>query len=222
MNNRFLIASLLTRYPDQSVVKELCNLSYQELPFEIESILKNYNDATFVEKMASDYIDLFDRSKEANPLYETEYGKSRFMSKGNDLADIAGFYNAFGCKTDGDLTESLDHIAVELEFYWNLSQKADYHAKANNSEAISIIESAMKKFLSEHLGRLAYSIAGRPMVMESTIYGNIYRWIKAIVSNECERLNISVETYGLAESVSDDLSCGMSCGAGNAPTISNS
>jgi len=62
----------------------------------------------------SEYIDLFDRGQAKASLYETEYGQP--LSKGNKLADLSGFYEAFGFAFSAVQGEMLDHVAVELEF----------------------------------------------------------------------------------------------------------
>ena len=48
-------------------------------------------------------------------VYETEHGRMRGLSKGHDLADLAGFYGAFGLPLD---TLSAGAVRLARVGYW--------------------------------------------------------------------------------------------------------
>ena len=171
-----------------------------------------------LDELRSSYVDLFDRGDGRVPLYETEYGRMRGMSKGNDLADIAGFYQAFGLTNEADrVHEMLDHVAVELEFYSVLLLKEDALAAEENAEGVAIVRDARRKFLLEHLGRLARGISERPEVRADPTYGAVFAWCWKLVAAECAEVGVEpplLDFFG-----DDELKRDMNCGAVHLPVI---
>lgn len=64
------------------------------------------------------------------------------------LADISGFYRAFGFEVSGDRP---DHIVPELEFVALLCAKEAYARLAGEEEGARVCGEARRKFLTEHL-----------------------------------------------------------------------
>jgi DMSO reductase family type II enzyme chaperone len=95
--------------------------------------------------------------------YETEYGLPHEFRQSQELADICGFYRAFGLNVGGSLRERPDHLAVELEFMYVLALKEAYAASNDVVEHVEVCVEAARKFLGEHLGRwinlFAHSLA---------------------------------------------------------------
>lgn len=96
------------------------------------------------------------------PPYETEYHpSSEIFFRSQQLADIAGFYRAFGLDTAQARPERPDHVALELEYMAFLMTKkrlalipAPDEAAINESvaaERASICEDAANRFFREHL-----------------------------------------------------------------------
>lgn len=87
-------------------------------------------------------------------LHETAYGDGRRIAgRPAELADINGFYTAFGLQpsaTDPDLP---DHLCSELEFYSLMLVKLAYAGRNGWTQKKDITQRALKKFLGEHLGR---------------------------------------------------------------------
>ncbi|UJS16114.1 MAG: molecular chaperone TorD family protein [Candidatus Jettenia sp.] len=91
-------------------------------------------------------------SKEC-PLYETQYGSAHIYQQTHELADIQGFYNAFGLETSDVEKERGDHVGVELEFMHFLLYKQAYAQENDGEEKVQICVDAQKKFLKEHIGK---------------------------------------------------------------------
>ncbi len=84
--------------------------------------------------------------------YETEYGLPHEFRQSQELADISGFYRAFGFVNGGPVRERPDHLAVELEFMQALALK-EAHARLNGlPEYAELCVDAQAKFLGDHLG----------------------------------------------------------------------
>jgi nitrate reductase assembly molybdenum cofactor insertion protein NarJ len=183
----FILASMATGYPDAELAATLRELG-DELgahPGVGPMVARDLPD------LQSDYIELFDRGKGRVSLYETEHGRMRGLSKGNDLADIAGFYRAFSLTLDEeDAHEMLDHVAVELEFYGTLLLKQHLLAAAGDADGVEIVGDARRTFLADHLGRFVRAIADQPAVVEHPVYGPALAWCAGLVEAECAVLDV--------------------------------
>jgi nitrate reductase assembly molybdenum cofactor insertion protein NarJ len=164
-----------------------------------------------VEDLCADYIDLFDRAQD-NPLSETEYG-GRGEAKGADLADIAGFYQAFGVRP-AESSGLIDHLAVELEFYGWLCAKQEFLDLCRDDDGVAVVSDGRRKFLHQHLGRFANSVATRPAVVAHPFYGPALAWCADLVHRECELLGVepTVAPHRLADE-EGDLACCAAAGA---------
>ena len=191
----FSIASMLAGYPDHEVEATCTNLG--------ENLRQHTGPRAFLDFVQQSggsfdaargrYLELFDTGKQRVSLYETEYGRMRSAGKGHDLADIGGFYQAFGLAVDHDGgNEMLDHLAVELEFYALLLLKRAHVQRESDNEGAEIVQDAMAKFLSYHLGAFSSAVARRLTELESTGYAALMEWIAEIVRAECTRLQVAV------------------------------
>lgn len=229
----FLLGSLLASYPDEtfshrlqalwqaSTLDKACNTAtpaWKDLRAGTAPLVENPEAPM---QLRSDYIDLFDRAREANPLYETEYGRDRALAKGRELADIAGFYRAFGLELnrEGAGRDMLDHIAIELEFYAILLLKQARLLALKDAEGSQIVSEARKSFLQDHLGRFVAAIAQRPGVRAHPFYSLLFRWISDLVAEECERLGVQPILTGWVanDAEPERMSCGGAIGCGPLP-----
>lgn len=72
--------------------------------------------------------------------------------RSQQLADVAGFYQAFGLEVSPRAQERLDHISVECEFLYVLLAKEAAAVQAGNQEGMEVCRDARRKFFQEHLG----------------------------------------------------------------------
>lgn len=207
----FTLASVLTSYPVDDVAEILAASRATFTSSEgAEELARVLSAPSGVDDLRSAYLDLFERGKQRASLYETEYGHMRGMAKGNDLADIAGFYRAFGLEvSEGGESEMPDHIAVELEFYATLLLKQ--HALCDDAEGSDIVRGARRMFLADHLGRVARAVAERREVRDDPVFGPLFAWCSRIVEAECAGLGVEpapLDFFGDPE-LQRDMDCGQ-------------
>jgi len=112
------------------------------------------------EVTAQEYVFLFDREARCPP-YEGAWGDAPQMAgKAALLADIAGFYAAFGLEPSAAHPDAEDHIAPECEFMSALCLKEAYALAEGLTEGLEVTRGAEASFLGEHLGRWAETFAG--------------------------------------------------------------
>ena len=102
------------------------------------------------------------------PPYEAEYGQAHIFEKTQTLADIAGFYRAFGLEPAVAIPDRADHIAFELEFMEFLCRKQAFAlVNGHPPDRIEQCQGARRAFLEAHLGRWGFSFAHHLIRKES-------------------------------------------------------
>jgi len=110
---------------------------------------------------------------------ESSYDDAAFASRGPVIADVAGFYRAFGFVADPGLGEVPDHLSVELSFLAYLAVKAAYARHHGLDEAVTVTEDAYGKFLDDHLLFWEARFRGRLAAAGSDLYDAAARWLAA-------------------------------------------
>lgn len=96
------------------------------------------------------------------PPYGAEYGQAHIFEKTQTLADVTGFYRAFGLDLSGDVRDRPDHLALELEFMEFLCLKqALAEAPTGSPDHETLCRDAQHAFLESHLGVWAFSFVHR-------------------------------------------------------------
>lgn len=122
----------------------------------------------------------------ACPPYELEYERGDIPQKASELADIAGFYNAFGMELDAAAHERADHVSVQCEFMSVLAVKEVHALETDNAEARQIIHDAQRSFLADHAGRWFPALAVRLAEADADgFYGSLGVFLGEFIKTEC-------------------------------------
>jgi TorA maturation chaperone TorD len=131
------------------------------------------------------------------PPYETEYqSAAEPFSRSQHLADIAGFYRAFGLDTSVSVPERPDHVALELEFMAILIMKSrmasmESDQAGQGEEQARICEETQQTFLREHLTWWVPSFAaGLRRKAGGAFYAAVGELLAALVPLERTRFEI--------------------------------
>lgn len=147
------------------------------------------------EPFQSDYLTIFGHAARGLcPLNEIEYGdlKADPLFQPHRLADLAGFYRAFGLELADHATERHDHICLELEFMSVLAAKEAYALEHQlDPEPLAVVRDAQKKFLREHLGCWVPGFTRR---LESSVgrgaLAALARFTRVFIVGECARFGV--------------------------------
>jgi TorA maturation chaperone TorD len=109
--------------------------------------------------VGTEYVFLFDRQLRCAP-YEGAWGDAPQMAgKSAALADVAGFYRAFGLEPSGAQADTEDHLVPELEFMSAVALKEAWAVSEGALERAEITHGAQRAFVTDHLGRWAPAFA---------------------------------------------------------------
>ncbi len=164
-----------------------------------------------LEKLQQEHTRIFSLSVSGGiPPYETEYGHRDIFQKTQKLADIAGFYKAFGMEVSSDAHERIDFIGAELELMYWLSLKEKLAEEKDQPEKAQICRDAAGKFMKDHLGRWALFF-GEQIAKKTDLafYRTLGQRLSEFTTEQCQRLEVNPEkvtSWDPAPPV-DELSC---------------
>ncbi len=178
-------------------------------------------------KLQNTYTELFGHAVRGTcPPYELEYGNREILQQASELADIAGFYQAFGMKMVSESHERPDHIAVECEFMSVLTAKQAYAIETSNHDAQRIVVDAQQSFLADHLCKWCPAFAHRTEQADPEgFYGMVAQFLGEVIRGEADRFGIAcgpslLELRPVDEKLDREIQCGVeeSCPGGGSAT----
>ncbi len=149
---------------------------------------------------------------------ETEYGPENGFHQPQQLADISGYYLAFGLRPLAASDVRVDHIACECEFMDFLNRKearllANRSQWADGRETLEVTRHAARTFLRDHLGRFGRAFAIRVAAEDGDGYfGLLGRVLLGFVDVECTRVGAEAGPLDLAVRPDTIDETPMACG----------
>ncbi|MCH8801564.1 MAG: molecular chaperone TorD family protein [Chloroflexi bacterium] len=174
-------------------------------PPELMHVVKQLADdleAVDEQTLEQEYVSVFGHSIASDcSLYEAEYANAEVFQKSGSLADLNGFYAAFGVKPNPELKDRLDHIGVELEFMQLLTIKEAYaHLNGHGSDKAAVCRQAQANFLANHLAHWVKTLARR--LSQKTggrgIYSSLGQLIDLQIDWEMNILGLEMPPVSLA------------------------
>lgn len=160
-----------------------------------ESVLIGWarGEITGLNELQETFVELFGHTVCGNcPPYEFEYGWSEIIQRASELADVAGFYSAFGLELGAQSAERPDHVSAECEFMCVLCAKEAHAAAEEHERDRDTARQAQRSFLRDHLARWLPAFAQRVERMDSDgLYGAVARFASAFVDGECRRFGMT-------------------------------
>lgn len=139
---------------------------------------------------ATQYAALFRGAVRVAP-YEGSYELDP-IRQGRQMADVAGFYRAFGAQAHGPVADRPDFVGCELEFlsFLELRRLAAEEAGEDGREIVDEIRDA---FLEEHAGRWlpTFFAEVRTAAEDAPLYGALAALGAAVLAGELERHSLA-------------------------------
>jgi len=201
----YKILSLGLAYPDEKnweLLEKQLELSADFFDGEVSEKLDSFKKDFFknrhqMDHIQSEYISIFDVGRRISP-YETEHITEKVSRKPFELADIAGFYTAFGFGVNENRRnkEALDHISVELEFMAILAWKEEYAKGKKQDENAEIVRDAQVKFLKDHLAKWGFFYCRQVNNLdEGDFFKKLAEILEFVLTLECEKYSLDISLF---------------------------
>jgi len=145
--------------------------------------------------------------------YETEYGAEALFQQPQELADLIGFYRAFGLTMNTAEHERADHVCCEYEFLCFLSLKEAYALEQGDAAMLEETVKAQRLFLRDHVGRFVPAFAGKLTREDgSGFYAALAELASRFAAWDCARLGVPLGPESLSLRPATDDRVPMACG----------
>ncbi len=215
-----LLSQALT-YPDDDVVAAMVETDLPQareatafLPVDLNPELAAFGDQMAdisLSELKSLHGHIFSHVVSADcPPCEAFYTAKEIFQETSELADIAGFFKAFGLALAE--SERVDHISVELEFMHFLTYKEAYAQTHHDPDKARFCRQTQRKFLRDHLGRWGTHFA---RLLDQKADGGYYSCLASLlekfISSEVAFLRVNPEVALASQewraTDSDESSC---------------
>jgi TorA maturation chaperone TorD len=126
--------------------------------------------------------------------YGTEWSRAAGeIRQVHELADLGGFYRAFGLELSRSCDERVDHLAVELTFLQFLCLKEAHAVERGLDDLCAATRAGQMKFLGEHVLSWACACCTRLRGLGAdTFYGHAATLLEGFLRSERARFALAV------------------------------
>lgn len=123
--------------------------------------------------------------------YQLTYIPGPLMTNVRKLADIRGFYSAFGLSVVPGQNDRGDHICFLTEFMGHLCTKEAVLRRKHDSAGVSVVVDAQGAFIEDHLGRWYWRFAEEVNAYDDCgFYAAIASLLAALVEYDIDRYGL--------------------------------
>lgn len=123
--------------------------------------------------------------------YELTYLPGPLVTNVRQLADVTGFYSAFGLDVAPEKNDRGDHICFEAEFLHHLALREARLRAEGDDEGVTIVVSARREFVEDHFGRWFWRIADEVSHADDHgFYAALADLLAALLEDELDRLAV--------------------------------
>lgn len=201
-SNVYRFLSTAFSFPDETTWERLQDdagddvlHALEDVGADLEATLKRIREAGR-QSLAAEHVATFGLTSGGGlPPYEGPYGATNLFQEADCMADVAGFYRAFGLGSADDCRERSDHITVELEFMHFLVLKQAYAQEQGWADKGQVCVNAQKLFLKDHLGRWApFYLRKLADLTTGKLFESVAGAAAAWVAAECRRLGVALDS----------------------------
>jgi len=170
-----------------------------------------------VERLRADHARLIGPSPRAGATpYGTEWsGAAGEILQYHQLADLSGFYRAFGLELSKACDERVDHLAVELAFLQFLCLKEAHAEELAEDGLVAAARAGQMKFLGEHVLPWACACGTRLRGLGAeSFYGHAATLLESFLRTERVRFALAEGEETLSEPLPSSMTleeCCVSC-----------
>ena len=122
--------------------------------------------------------------------YQLTYLPGPLMTTVRQLADLRGFYEAFGLSIVEGYNDRADHICFLTEFASHLCGREAYLRMEGDREGVRVVVGAQRGFFEDHLGRWYWRFADEVSKRDDGFYAALGDLLATLVEAEIDRLDL--------------------------------
>lgn len=125
--------------------------------------------------------------------YELTYLPGPLVTNVRVLADINGFYRAFGLTVASGRNDRCDHICFMLEFLSHLSLSEAHLRTVGDCAGVAIVVDARRSFVEDHLGRWFWRFTDEVTARDEGFHAAVAELVAGVMEHEIDSLSIEPE-----------------------------